>query len=83
MARTGRRAESSADSAPYDRSALRAAAARVGDTTPADLARRTGIAQPTAWRLWHGHAEPRAQTIAAVTRAYGLTAEELLKEAQA
>ncbi|MEU2120042.1 hypothetical protein ABZ567_31395 [Streptomyces sp. NPDC016459] len=61
----------------YDRTQLRSAAARAGDTktngrlSAAAVGRRLGIPPNTAWRLLHGHAAPSAPLIAKVERHYG------------
>ncbi|MFG7946328.1 XRE family transcriptional regulator [Streptomyces cacaoi] len=63
----------------YDRTLLRAAATGTGDRTPSDLSRRLGVAPATGWRLWHGHTAPSAAVAAAVERAYGVPASQLVK----
>lgn len=65
----------------YDRAALRAAAAERGDRGFLQVQIRLGVSRATAHRLWTGHGEPKARTVAAVHREYGLTADQLVEQA--
>lgn len=56
----------------YDRTLLRRAARRVGDTSAGDVARRLGVGRMTAWRLLTGHGQPSLDTAAAVEHVYGI-----------
>lgn len=67
----------------YDRTILRAVAREKGDTTSADMARRLGVAPPTAWRLWTGKAGPSAAVAARVHEVYGLTYADLTRKVAA
>lgn len=67
----------------YDRTLFVAAARSAGDNTPSDAARRLNIPRNTAWRLWHGHTAPSALVAAAVERAYGVSARQLIHRATA
>jgi hypothetical protein len=62
----------------YDRTKLREAAARCGDTNSNRVAIRLGIPRTTAFRLWKGTAAPSATVAAAVQRAYCVPTAELL-----
>ncbi|WP_329622962.1 helix-turn-helix domain-containing protein [Streptomyces sp. NBC_01255] len=68
----------------YDRTKLRAAAARAGDTklngrlSAAAVGRRLGVPRNTAWRLLNGRSTPSAPLIAKVERHYGIKARHLL-----
>lgn len=62
----------------YDRTILRAAAAKRGDTNANRVAVRLGIGRMTAHRLWHGTATPNGETAAAVHRIYRVRPDDLL-----
>ena len=62
----------------YDRTALRAAAAKRGDKNANRVAARLGIPRTTAYRLWDGTAAPSAEVANAVQTAYCLTVADLL-----
>jgi transcriptional regulator with XRE-family HTH domain len=64
----------------YDRTALREAAARRGDTNSNRVAIRLGVGRMTAHRLWNGTAAPSAAVAAAVHRAYKVPTKALLIE---
>ncbi|ARF55976.1 helix-turn-helix domain-containing protein [Streptomyces gilvosporeus] len=61
----------------FDHARLLAALAAAGDTTDAKIAHRLGVNPSTAWRLRNGVTRPAARTLAAIERAYGVTAAEL------
>ncbi|WP_326698008.1 XRE family transcriptional regulator [Streptomyces sp. NBC_01754] len=63
----------------YDRTRFRAAAAQRGDHGFEQVQKRLSVSRATAYRLWTGRGEPRARTAAAVHRAYGLHAHELIE----
>ncbi|NEA19852.1 XRE family transcriptional regulator [Streptomyces halstedii] len=67
----------------YDRTRLRAAAAKRGDQGFDQVRARLGVSRATAYRLWTGRGEPRARTAAAIHREYGLHAHELVEQATA
>lgn len=66
----------------YDRTALRAAAERKGDTNANRLATRLGVGRMTAHRLWNGTAAPSGQVAAAVHRVYRVKPADLLIPAE-
>lgn len=66
----------------YDRSTLRAVARAAGVANPNQLAARLDLPRNTAWRLWHGHTEPAADTAAAVQSVLGLPITALLVQAE-
>ncbi|MEU9141677.1 XRE family transcriptional regulator [Streptomyces sp. NPDC048404] len=66
----------------YDRSVLVIAARTMGDSRPADIAKRLKVARNTAWRLYHGHTAPSADLAARVEKAYGVSARQLIQPAE-
>jgi hypothetical protein len=64
----------------YDRTTLRAAAERRGDTNSNRVAVRLRIPRMTAHRLWNGTAAPSAEVAAAVQREYRVKVADLLKQ---
>ncbi len=64
----------------YAPSALVAAAQATGDHTPADMARRMGMPYLTVYRWATGRHVPGPSGLAAIERAYGLTAADLMRE---
>ncbi|MEV5509023.1 helix-turn-helix domain-containing protein [Streptomyces orinoci] len=67
----------------YASGALVAAAAARGDHTPADMARRMELPYLTVYRWATGRHVPGPAGLAAIQRAYGLTADDLLSEDRA
>ncbi|MEH0520536.1 helix-turn-helix transcriptional regulator [Streptomyces stelliscabiei] len=57
---------------------LRSAAAAKGDLTSYAIWKRTGVAQSTLSRLRRGVAKPAAETLLALSQAYGLSVDELI-----
>lgn len=66
----------------YDRTALRAAACRKGDHTPAAIGRRLNLTPATAWRLYHGRTAPSGPVAARAAETYGIPATALYAEQQ-
>lgn len=72
--------------AMFDRTTLRAAAERRGDTNPNQMAATLGalgVGRMTAYRLWDGTAEPTRETATAVYDAYRVREADLLVRASA
>ncbi|MCQ9706635.1 helix-turn-helix transcriptional regulator [Streptomyces albidoflavus] len=67
----------------YDRTLLHTAARMRGITTPAQLARKTGLSGPTAWRIWTGVGAPRGDHADRVADAVGISASSLYTRATA
>ncbi|GAU67658.1 hypothetical protein SSP35_05_02250 [Streptomyces sp. NBRC 110611] len=65
----------------YDHARLLAAMNAAGDTDGARAARRLDVHPATAWRLRVGRSQPSTRTLAAIERAYGLTASDLFRSA--
>lgn len=65
----------------YDRTTLRTAAARRGDTNSNRVAVRLGIPRTTAFRLWKGTAVPSAAVAEAVRRTYRVKYDDLIQPA--
>ncbi|MFH8403764.1 helix-turn-helix domain-containing protein [Streptomyces sp. NPDC018019] len=65
---------------PYASAALRAAATKRGDHTPAAMARRMGVPYLAAYRWATGRHAPSPAGLAAIERAYGLTAADLVRK---
>ncbi|MGC0205260.1 helix-turn-helix domain-containing protein [Streptomyces levis] len=66
----------------FDLKALRVAAIERNDTTAAAIARRTGIPYPTVIRWTSGKGVPAGPALAAIERAYGITAARLFPAPQ-
>ncbi|MET9291147.1 helix-turn-helix transcriptional regulator [Streptomyces sp. NPDC003077] len=66
--------------ATYVPAALLVAAEGLGDRTPADMARRMGVPYLAAYRWATGRHAPNPSGLAAIERAYGLTAADLMRE---
>ncbi|MFE7115465.1 helix-turn-helix domain-containing protein [Streptomyces sp. NPDC057654] len=56
------------------------AAHKAGDHTPADMARRMGVAYLTAYRWATGRTTPSPRGLAAIERTYGLTPADLMRQ---
>lgn len=59
--------------------ALREAAAAKGDHTAYAIARTTGIAQSSTYRLLNGESQPDLITALRLAEAYGTSVEELME----
>jgi transcriptional regulator with XRE-family HTH domain len=57
---------------------LRAAAARIGDTTDGKIVRRTGLGKATISRIVNGNATPAIATLMRLSRVYDIPVEDLL-----
>lgn len=57
---------------------LTAAAATQGDRSRYAISRRTGLAQSTLWRLFHGVSTPSMSTLLRLSKAYGLNVADLV-----
>jgi transcriptional regulator with XRE-family HTH domain len=57
---------------------LTAAAATRGDRSRYAISRRTGLAQSTLWRLFHGTATPSMRTLVRLSQAYGVEVADLV-----
>ncbi|MFI0739316.1 helix-turn-helix domain-containing protein [Streptomyces sp. NPDC021100] len=64
----------------YVPSVLLSAAYARGDRTPADMARRMGMPYLAVYRWATGRHTPGPAGLAAIERAYGLTASDLMRE---
>lgn len=60
---------------------LRAAAARMGDTTDGKIVRRTGLGKATISRIVNGNATPAIATLMRLSRVYDIPVELLLEDA--
>lgn len=60
---------------------LRAAAARMGDTTDGKIVRRTGLGKATVSRIVNGNATPAIATLMRLSRVYDIPVEDLLLDA--
>ncbi len=65
----------------YAPSRLVSAAHAAGDRTPADIARRLNVRYLSAYRWTTGRHAPGPEGLAAIERAYGLTAVDLIRDA--
>lgn len=65
----------------YKPAHLISAAEAHGDSTCAEMARTLGVPYISAYRWYTGRNSPNAQGLAAIERAYGVTAAEILTEA--
>ncbi|MEW2573615.1 helix-turn-helix transcriptional regulator [Streptomyces sp. NPDC047070] len=63
---------------PWSNERVLAAARAAGDTTDKALAARLGVSPVTAWRLRTGKCAPGVRTLAAIERAYGVTAAQVI-----
>lgn len=59
--------------------ALRAAAARLGDETGYAIAKRTGLHESTISRLLNGQTRPGSNTLIVLSRVYGISADDLME----
>lgn len=57
---------------------LRAAAARLGDTTGYAIHRRTGIAESSVYRYLAGKAQPDLNSVLVLAEAYEVSVESLM-----
>lgn len=57
---------------------LTKAAATHGDRTRYAISRRTGLAQSTLWRLFHGVSTPSMPTLLRLSKAYGVDVADLV-----
>lgn len=62
---------------------LREVAAKAGDTTDYQIAKRSGISRPTLSRLVNGHVEPSITNLLKLSRCYGMTVESLIRTVDA
>ncbi|MEF3114515.1 helix-turn-helix transcriptional regulator [Streptomyces chrestomyceticus] len=67
----------------YTPAHLIAAASTRGDNTTAEIARRLGVPYVSAYRWLTGRNAPGPHALAAIERAYGVTAAEILVEENA
>ncbi|MZF56885.1 helix-turn-helix domain-containing protein [Streptomyces sp. SID5594] len=58
---------------------LREIAAQHGDTSPAAIARRTGIAESSVYRILSGASQPDLNSALRLANAYEITVEELME----
>lgn len=58
---------------------LREIAAQHGDTSPAVIARTTGIAESSVYRILSGASQPDLISALRIATAYGTTVEELME----